>query len=77
MENKNEHKPYTLQDGYYKVSGNWYQLLLVEGERALIKLTIMGDLSAIIRCGDFGEADSEICEATGQNRYNLELRFSA
>jgi len=67
----------TLHDGFYKVEGNWYQLLQVEGNIANIKLSMMGDMVASIDYGDFGEADPEIQEITGISDYNLEITCTA
>ena len=66
-----------LQDGHYKVTGNWYQLLLVNGDKGMIKLSLMGDLEAEIKYGDFGDTDDNIKEATGQDKYNIQLTFTA
>ena len=65
-----------LTDGYYKVTGNWYKLLLVKGASAVIKGTTFGDVEVDVKYGDFGDADKEICETTGQTRFHLELSFS-
>ena len=68
---------WTLHDGFYKVEGNWYQLLRVEGNTAEIKLSVMGDMSASIAYGDFGEADPEIRKITGLDAYNVEITCTA
>ena len=67
----------TLYDGFYKVEGNWYQLLRVEGNTAEIKLSVMGDMSASIAYGDFGNADPEIQKITGIDAYNVEITCTA
>ena len=67
----------TLYDGFYKVEGNWYQLLRVEGNTAEIKLSVMGDMSASISYGDFGNADPEIQKITGIDAYNVEITCTA
>ena len=67
----------TLHEGFYKVEGNWYQLLRVEGNTAEIKLSVMGDMSASIAYGDFGEADPEIQKITGIDAYNVEITCTA
>eukprot|EP00090_Calanus_glacialis_P010348 TRINITY_DN18735_c0_g1_i2.p1 TRINITY_DN18735_c0_g1~~TRINITY_DN18735_c0_g1_i2.p1 ORF type:complete len:248 (+),score=69.84 TRINITY_DN18735_c0_g1_i2:39-746(+) len=65
-----------LTDGHYKVTDIWYKLLWVNGATAVIKGTTMGDLSVDLKYGDFGDADREICETTGQSQFRLELSFT-
>ena len=50
----------TLKDGHYRVTGNWYKVLLVEGEAATAKVTIMGDTPVAIEFEEFGEVDPKI-----------------
>eukprot|EP00090_Calanus_glacialis_P002740 TRINITY_DN12044_c0_g1_i3.p1 TRINITY_DN12044_c0_g1~~TRINITY_DN12044_c0_g1_i3.p1 ORF type:complete len:331 (+),score=83.34 TRINITY_DN12044_c0_g1_i3:73-993(+) len=62
-----------LKDGHYKITGNWYKVLLVEGEAATAIGTIIGDIPVAIEYGEFGEADPKISETTGQSTYNAEV----
>ena len=75
-ENKNISAALALEDGYYKVSGTWYTMLLVKKESNMVKGTVIGDIPVDLSFGDFGEADHKIYEATGQNTYNVELAIS-
>jgi len=65
-----------LQQGYYKVSGTWFKILVVEGKSSLVKGSVLGDCPVGLKYGDFGEADAMVREATGQSILNMELSVS-
>ena len=65
-----------LKDGHYKITGNWYKVLLVEGEAATAMGTIIGDIPVAIEYGEFGEADPKISETTGQSTYSAEVTIT-
>ena len=57
---------FSLLNGNYKASGNWYSSILVSGGKCVLKEPSGQDLDAGIKLGDFGEADPEIDKTTGQ-----------
>ena len=64
--------------GYYKTTNHFYKCLSVDGEEGIMKnIPMMGNVPMKIKYGDFGEADPQICEATGQSSYNIQLTYSA
>jgi len=65
-----------LKDGHFKITGNWYKVILVEGEKGTAMGTIIGDFPVEINFGEFGESDPKICETTGQSTNNVELTIT-
>ena len=64
--------------GYYKVTNHFYKCLSVGGDEGIMKnIPMLGDVPLKIKYGDFGEADPQICEATGHSSYNVQLTYSA
>ena len=64
-------------NGNYKVTGNWYSGILVNGSKGVMKDPTYSGREIDIKFGDFGEADPEIVKATGQKYYNLQLTYTA
>ena len=64
---------FSLLDGNYKVTGNWYNSLVVEGSKAVMKDPAGSDLAATFELGAFGEADPEVFQSTGEKVYNIKL----
>ena len=64
-----------LRSGNYYTNGVWdNQKLIVDGSRSIVKDGWTRDShDAKIEIGNFGEADPEIVEATGQDFYNMKL----
>ena len=62
-----------LTEGHYKVTDNWYKLLLVKGATGVIKGTTLGDLSVDLKYRDIGDADQGIFYLTGKSNHVLEL----
>jgi len=65
-----------LRDGNYQAIGNWYNFLVVNGLKGVLKDGSGSPIDMKIEVGEFGEADPEIVETTGQSRYNLKYSFT-
>jgi len=75
MAENNISTSYGWQDGYYKVSGNFFDLIHVKGDVAEMKGAATGGEIKLIS-GDFGPATSDIVGATGQQINNIQLRYN-
>ena len=69
-------RAFSLLNGNYKASGNWYSSILVNGSKVVLKEPSGQDFEAGIKLGDFGEADPEIVKTTGQKSYNIEFSYT-
>ena len=67
----------TLLDGNYKAEANWYNIMLVDGGKALLKESMGKTFDMNFKYGEFGEAHPEIVEAMGKEMYNVEFSYSA
>ena len=67
----------TLVDGNYRVESNWYCIVLVDGDKALLKESMGNTFDMNFKYGEFGEAHPEIVEAMGKEMYNVEFSYSS
>merc|ERR1711892_251463 len=67
---------FPLLHGNYKVTINWYSLIVVNGSKGLLKEPSNQGMEAKIKMGDFGEADPEIVKITGQKISNMQFTIN-
>jgi hypothetical protein len=73
---KTKSQAFSLLNGNYKVTGNWYRSIVVNGSKGLIMGRSNSKLEVGINLGDFEEADPEIYKIIGQNSYNIEFIYT-
>ena len=59
---------FSLLNGNYKVTGNWYSSIVVNGSKGVMKKA-GNPVDFDIKLGEFGEADPEITKTTNQKLY--------
>merc|ERR1712083_11632 len=64
---------FPLLNGNYKATGNWYNFIVVNGAKGLMKEPTGADIQADIKLGDFGEADPAVVKIMGQKFYNIQI----
>jgi len=62
----------SLLDGHYKITGAYFNLMQVKGDKAVTKGVIDG-IEIHLEFKDFGPADSVIAERTGKSNNNFQL----
>merc|ERR1711936_930336 len=67
--------PCSLLDGHYHALGSFYSFIVVEGEKAVIKIPTGDTFDIKFKLGEFGEADPEIRKLTGHTKYNVEFNY--
>ena len=72
-----ESVPFTLLQGNYKASNNWYSLLEKEEDQAFLIESTGHKYEMTIRYGNLGEAHEEVTILAGQDSYNVEFSYSA
>eukprot|EP00091_Calanus_sinicus_P017622 TRINITY_DN3809_c0_g1_i1.p1 TRINITY_DN3809_c0_g1~~TRINITY_DN3809_c0_g1_i1.p1 ORF type:complete len:157 (+),score=46.63 TRINITY_DN3809_c0_g1_i1:51-473(+) len=71
-----ETRAFPLRNGHYKATGNWYSFIVVNGSTGILKEPSNSKIETKIKLGEFGEADPEIVETTGQQFYNIEFTYT-
>eukprot|EP00092_Neocalanus_flemingeri_P064453 GFUD01078212.1.p1 GENE.GFUD01078212.1~~GFUD01078212.1.p1 ORF type:complete len:348 (-),score=106.70 GFUD01078212.1:150-1193(-) len=64
-----------LHDGSYFATGSWYSSIVVKGDTAVMMQPNGTALDMKLKFGEFGEADPDVAETTGQKFYNIKLSF--
>ena len=64
---------FSLLNGHYAATGNWYSSIVVSGSKAVLKDPSNSNMEMSLKLGELGEADPEIVKRTGQKSYNIEF----
>ena len=70
-------KKMSLLDGKYRVEGSWYNMLEVDGDKAVLHEPTGNTYDMTFKYGEFGEAHADIAEKMSQETNNLEFSFSS